>query len=416
MSMHHSPYSTTSNEPETSEESVLLNLIHSYDWAAALARITTHPSESRVIGEQGRTPLLIACDHDAPAVVIHSLLKAFPEATMMVGNSKMNALHITCSSSHASVHVARILLEAGKPHIMTMMHDVDGDTPLHTACRCGAPIEVLEVLLRANPLAVHERDLEGLTPLLRLWVRYTVILGNDAIESVNCAADLHGELLDAWKKTELLLRCAHRGTCDDDPSGHAFRAVHAACAVDCPRSVVRIAARMYPQQLEELDEKGQTPLLIAAQSPVFKVRDLSDEGYTFENIIYGEETFDDEQNDHNNENDGDQDGSSQPPVIEIILNANQGSASASAGIPDAQGRLPLHIALESRKTWKEGVKQLVEVYPEVVSILDPKTALYPFMLAAIGYGADLTTVYEICRLNPSLIPEVYEKHHSSILL
>lgn len=411
--MQYPPYS---NEPESTEESVLLNLIHSYDWAAALARTTTHPSESRIIGEQGRTPLLIACDHDAPAVVIHSLLKAFPEATMMVGNSNMNALHITCSSNHASVHVARILLEAGKPDTMTMMHDVDGDTPLHTACRCGAPIEVLEVLLRANPLAVYERDLEGLTPLLRLWVRYTVILGNDAIESVNCAADLNDELLDAWKKTELLLRCAHKGTCDDDSSGHPFQAVHAACAVDCPRSVVRIAAKMYPYQLSELDEKGQTPLLIAAQSPVFKVRDLSDQGYTFENVIYGEETFDDEQkNGLGNENEGDQEGFGQPPVIEIILNANQGGASASAAIPDLHGRLPLHVALESPKTWKEGVKQLVGVYPEAVSILDPKTAMFPFMLAAKRYGADLTTIYEICRLNPSLIPEVYLKYHGPTL-
>ncbi|GAX09844.1 hypothetical protein FisN_11Lh178 [Fistulifera solaris] len=410
MSIPTQQYPSTYGEP--ADETVLLSLIHSYDWAAALARITTHPSESRIIGEQGRTPLLIACDHDAPAVVVHSLLKAFPEAAMMVGNSNMNALHITCSSNHASVHVTRILLEAGNPIAMTMMHDIDGDTPLHTACRCGAPIEVLEVLLRANPLAVHERDLEGLTPLLRLWVRYTVILGNDAIDSVNCAADLHGELLDAWKKTELLLRCTQRGACDDDSSsGHAFRPVHAACAVDCPRSVVRIAARMYPHQLEEVDEKGMTPLLIAAAAPVFKVRDLSDQGYTFEDIIYGEETFDDQE--QTNKNDGDTDGFSQPPVIEIILNANQGGASASAGIPDSKGRLPLHVALESQKTWKEGVKQLVEVYPEGVSTVDPTTSLYPFMLAAKGVGGDLTTIYEICRLNPSLILDVYEKRNGS---
>ena len=66
--------------------------------------------------------------------------------------------------------VVRFLLTAGvDPNLASLLH---GDTPLHAACRCGAPIEVLDVLLQANPQAVLERDYEGLTPLLRLWVRY----------------------------------------------------------------------------------------------------------------------------------------------------------------------------------------------------------------------------------------------------
>ena len=127
-------------------------------------------TEARAVGVQGRKPLHVACDHDAPAVVVHALLKAHPEGSTMVGTSNMNPLHITCSSQHASVHVVRVLLEGGHT-LQTSMRDVDGDTPLHAACRCGAPIEVLDVLLRANPAAVNERDYEGLTPLLRLWVR-----------------------------------------------------------------------------------------------------------------------------------------------------------------------------------------------------------------------------------------------------
>jgi hypothetical protein len=121
-------------------------------------------------------------------------------------------------------------------------------------------------------------------------------------------------LEDAWNKTELLLSCAHRGsllektvpssvqsslsaaslstnpmdtvhvgvgnsysgngihTDHDCAGGVVFRAVHAAAAVDCPRAVLKIAAAVYPRQLDEKDENGMTPLMIAAQAPILSAR------------------------------------------------------------------------------------------------------------------------------------------------
>ena len=64
--------------------------------------------------------------------------------------------------------------------------------------------------------------------------------------------------------------------------------MHAVAAVDCPRPVIKMATVLYPKQLEELDEMGMTPLLIAAKAPIFKVRDLSDEGFMLEDRIYGD--------------------------------------------------------------------------------------------------------------------------------
>lgn len=366
---------------------------------------------------QGRKPLHVACDHDAPAVVVQALLKVYPEASTMVGTSNMNPLHITCSSQHASVHVIRVLLEGGLPY-QTQMRDVDGDTTLHAACRCGAPIEVLEVLLRANPVAVHERDYEGLTPLLRLWVRYFVILGDDVIQGVKGPGDLTGELGEAWKKTELLLRCAYHGLAQDEHADHpvnlksggipgmtpglssepgalhtAFQAVHAASAVDCPRPVVKIATIIHPHQVDEKNENGLTPLLIAARAPIFKVRDLSDEGYLLEDRIHGDVT----DGDVNNQDD--EDNSGQPSVIEILLSASPFSAC----VPDPGGRLPLHLALESGKRWNQGVKDIVNCYSDALGLPDSKTNLPPALLAAVGAKADLTTVFEIIRTDPSLL-------------
>jgi ankyrin repeat protein len=385
------------DEDAETPDSVLLSLVQSYDWAGALARIASFPDECKAVGVQGRTPLHVACDHDAPAVVVEALLKAYPEASLMVGTSNMNPLHITCSSQHTSVHVVRVLLEGGH-HLQSSMCDVDGDTPLHAACRCGAPIEVLEVLLEANPPAVNERDYEGLTPLLRLWVRYFVILGDDVIQGVRGPADLTGELGEAWNKTELLLHCAHLGSLEKTKQGsaappqYAFRAVHAASAVDCPRPVVKIAAIVHPNHLEQKDENRMTPLLIAAQAPIFKVRDLSDEGYLLEDRIHGDDTY----NETTHEEDHD---CSQPSVIDILIDAGANGAC----IPDAKGKLPLHLAIASGKRWGEGVKAILEAYPDALSHPDVETGLLPFMQAASVERPDCGTILELLRKDPSLV-------------
>lgn len=401
-----------SNAPD----SVLLSLVQSYDWAGTLARIASNPEEARAVGVQGRQPLHVACDHDAPAVVVQALLKVYPEASTMVGTSNMNPLHITCSSQHASVHVIKVLLEGGIPY-QAQMPDVDGDTPLHAACRCGAPIEVLEVLLKANPQAVRQRDYEGLTPLLRLWVRYFVILGNDVIQGVRGPGDLTGELGEAWSKTELLLKCAHHGLhgVEELAGGSGipgitkgisaqmgalhsnFQAVHAAAAVDCPRPVVKIATIIYPHQVDERDEAGLTPLLIAASAPIFKVRDLSDEGYLLEDRIHGDVTDSDE-----DIQEDDEVAEKQASVIEILLEA---SADAAC-VPDPQGRLPVHLALASGKRWNQGIKHLITSYPDALCVVDCKTQLAPFQLAAEGPKSDLSTIFEVIRTNPSVLKDV----------
>ncbi len=458
--------------PDHSPVNDLLTLVQSYAWSATLRRISTHPSEASSVGEQGRTPLHVACDHDAPAFVIRALLKANPSAATMVGTSDMNPLHITCSSQHASVETVRVLLnESENKSEVTAMKDVDGDTSLHAACRCGAPIQVIEVLLMANPSLVHDRDYEGLTPLLRLWVRYFVTLGDDTINGVCAKGDVKGELAEAWSKTELLLRAAYHGsiesyetkstvddfesvgelkattainsgcelpckfgtdsglrrelvetnvsvkkqgmikTNDKNQCEHApglFHVIHAASAIDCPRAVVKIATVLYPQQLDEYDLSCRTPLMIAAMAPIFKEHDLSDEGYSLEELIHGDDVNTAEYN-HN-----DYTEQKQPTVIDVLLEAGADARKGHAGFKE--GRLPLHSAIISGKRWNEGLKILRDSYPDSLMKVDGETGLFPFMLAAaagceelaseittIGRCCDLNTIFEILRNLPGVI-------------
>ena len=311
----------------------------------------------------------------------------------------MTPLHLTCSSAHASVHVVRVLLEQGEEE-QCKIQDLDGDTPLHAAARSGAPLEVLKALLLAYPAAANVRDFEGLTPLLRLWVRYVVTLGDDALENIVSEAELTGELGEAWRKTELLLHCAYHGKLDDNHKFGSTGVVHAAAAVDCPRAVVKIAARIFPHQLAKRDKNGLTPLLIAAQAPIFKDRDLSDDAYLFEDVVHGDESS------GSDDDDEEQPSDTQPSVIEILLQANQGDASAAACFADPSGRLPLHLALDSGKKWNQGVHDLAQVHPEGLAYVDRTCNLYPFMLAAKGDRSDLNTVYEVLRFNPSILSDL----------
>lgn len=413
------------DDEEEDSTTVLCAMLESNDWAGALSRIASHPAECMSIHQEGRRPLHLACADDAPAVVVQALCKAHPEASVMVGTSGMTPLHLTCSSPHASVHVVRVLLELGLP-AQCAVRDLDGDTVLHTACRSGAPVEVLEVLLRANPTAVHERDYEGLTPLLRLWVRYVVTLGGDAWQDM-ADADLfdsnqsNSDLGQAWSKTVLLLRTAYYGSLEQPHNNNITTqsndpyVVHAAAAIDCPRPVLQMAARVFATQLNQRDRNGLTPLQIAAQAPIFDERDLSDEGYLLEDVVHGDESSTDSARPHqssqqpaNKPNDTSSTTASSPSVLEILLQANAAQPCGGASVPDPLGRLPLHVALATGKRWApHGVGALVLAYPEGLCQADP-TGDVPFLLAARGNDADLDTAYQVLRYNPSVLTDVVE--------
>ena len=66
-------------------------------------------------------------------------------------------------------------------------------------------------------------------------------------------------------------------------------------------------------------------------------------------------------------------------VIQILLEASPEAASYSH---PRTGRIPLHFAILSGKSWHEGVCPMLEVYPDGIMVVDSVTGLYPFMLAA----------------------------------
>jgi hypothetical protein len=249
----------------------LLYLVEERHWVEALQRISSHPHEVYQFGIQRRAPIHLACDHDAPAFLVQTLMDLWPEGAFMVGTSYMNPLHITCSSRNASNEIVHLLLAGcGNPLRITSAQDIDGDTPLHAACRCAAPIDVLATLLQTNPATVFVYDYEGLNPLLRLWVRYYVVLDEPIISNIQSASDLTPDLVEGWQKSLLLLQVMDTVVKTNEGQGSAtFRAVHCASALECPRCVLRISMILYPDQILTPDEHGRLPLHIATNAPVY---------------------------------------------------------------------------------------------------------------------------------------------------
>jgi ankyrin repeat protein len=381
--------SSMMNESNNDDEGPVsvLSLVQNYDWSNALTRIQQFPQECQQIGHRGRTPLHVACDRDAPPEIIRALVQAYPQACLFVGTTGMNPLHIACSSDHASPEVIQTLLVAATEvsaaaHLklnlaqtMASRKDVDHDTPLHSACRCGAPLAVLRLLMLVYPEAVHQRDYEGLTPLLRLWVRECVLLGDDTIQGVQGPEGLTGELGDAWKKTMMLLYCAYVGSIKPLEEQHqqlqgaaapvatsrnvSFWPMHAMAAIDCPRRVVKIAAtKIHRDQLLQKDENGMTPLLIACKAPIYKFQDIAYDGADLEDKLEDHLYNSDEGNNNDDANmisaDERESTFTLPSVIEILLQAEP----AAARIADPSGKLPLQLAMESGRTAAQGVEAL----------------------------------------------------------
>eukprot|EP00529_Nitzschia_sp_RCC80_P020885 CAMPEP_0113454082 /NCGR_PEP_ID=MMETSP0014_2-20120614/7683_1 /TAXON_ID=2857 /ORGANISM="Nitzschia sp." /LENGTH=380 /DNA_ID=CAMNT_0000345483 /DNA_START=288 /DNA_END=1430 /DNA_ORIENTATION=+ /assembly_acc=CAM_ASM_000159 len=355
----------TDYDEEKSDTAPLLLMVQKYQWKDALKRIQEFPEECKVVGTLGRTPLHWAVDHDAPEEVIQALTRTYPQACLQVGTTGMNPLHIACSSDHASAESVRVLLmESAKVHMaeqMVSMRDVDQDTPLHSACRCGASIDVMRLLMLVHPDAVNQRDYEGLTPVLRLWVREYVLLGGDAISNVKGPEDLVGELGEAWKKTMLMMYCAYMGSLKPlegvEPTKKVFRPLHAVAAIDCPRRVIKIATIVYKDQLSVRDENGMTPLLIACQAPVYKFQDIADDGADLEDML--EDHLYADGDDTEMAQEGDDDGSPRtglPSVIDLLMEAEPSASK----IADPTGKLPLQLAKESGKKRSEGIRALTD--------------------------------------------------------
>lgn len=324
-----------------------------------------HADEAGAVDENQNTPLHVAASR--PDIIgletVKLVLDAHPSSALMQNNYGYSPLHVACLYK-APLEVIELLLSASPE--ATCLKNRKGQTALFISLSVGAPVGVLRALLEARPVSVHIRDENGISSIALAWhmllsgkvfeergmeKRSETRRSNANISSlavISRSSSLKGDIRSWMSKIDLLLRAAFHGTVAEClPRGRQWRAVHAACSGGTvPPDVLAFALQILPSEADVPNESKDFPLHIAASAPPHEANCPAQ-------LASGES-------------------------IDLLLSIN----STAARKTDRRGRLPVHLALNSGKTWSNGVRGLVEAFPESVRMRDPPTMLYPFMLAA----------------------------------
>ena len=355
----------------------IINSERDDEWKAVMQRIQTHPHEAGVQGEHHlQTPLHAACLRYPPYEAVQALLKACPECASHQNKEGETTLHLAVEGSSEDVQL--LILSAFPDSIMKQ--DKYGDTPCHRACALGACIEVLEKFVEANPEVIDVPNNDGITPFFMLSNSY------EMAESIQDISE-EGEFWDEWEKALLFLSASYFKSYSI-PREKPFRILHAVAGAKCPRALVRTCVNLFSYQLLSLDEANRVPLSIAASTEVFSEPEKKEAPDTPSDTDEGSQ-------EENNLS-----------VLQIFLAAEPKAAS----IVDSEGKLPLTYAIENGIRWEEGLEDLLWAFPQALYLQDPKTSLYPFMLAGASKDSSVETIYSLLRAFPVLVQTGIQNH------
>ena len=186
----------------------------------------------------GRTPLHLALENNAPEVVTTALLEAWPGAAKEKdrwGDTPLQyALH------YKAPEAVVMALIAAWPDAVKVKNEL-GSTPLYVAIQNNAPEAVVMALLAACPDAVKEQD--GIGDTLLIYA-----LQNKATEAVAMA------LFEAWPDAAK----EKSGRYGNTPLHHAL--VH-----NAPEAVLTALLTAWTDAVKEKNNTGNTPLHIAVK-------------------------------------------------------------------------------------------------------------------------------------------------------
>uniref|UniRef100_A0A6U6H910 Uncharacterized protein n=1 Tax=Odontella aurita TaxID=265563 RepID=A0A6U6H910_9STRA len=264
-----------------------------------------------------------------------------------------------------------------------LVQDDDGDTPLHFACSAGRDPRFLQYFLDDKAFVVHKANNDGRLPVDDLIVWFVDENDSDS-EGDNTMPLLERAtedmLTSLWQRLEVLMVMATDETCENELSSARFQPLHAAASYqNFPSIVLRLACKLFSDELTRRDENGLVALHVAScKQECQKSKDPGTEMYA-------------ELARWNSDREND-------TIITFLTSLNPDSAQ----LLTYEGRLPLHVAIESGKSISD-IQHLLSVAPKSLEIRDRVTRLQPFMLSAIGEGASFDLIYFLLLRNPELL-------------
>lgn len=358
------------------------------DWGSLILESHNHPTDVFYQDRFRNTALHLVCRRQPPLDVIVALVRVYPTAVAVQTIDGMTPLHLACYCG-ANADAIKILLEACATSVSIL--DNKNRSPLHCACagyRTLDKHEVIKLLLQYDPgLAVLE-DSKKRTPLSLMLDDYVEEIEEATYDQFpNTIHDYYDDLTESSKEeddysdiitpqlqqcincTTYLLKAAHYGSVASDRfSKEPFQIVHSAVGVaTCPPHLVRLAIKLKPEQVEEPDINGNLPLHIAAMT---KYPDIN---YSDENL----------------------------GVVDSILSLYP----EAARIPNDSGKLPLCLAIESGKTWDNGIRSIIEAHPGGLATIQIEVRLFHRILEQISKDFPQRVFFEVIKSNPEILSE-----------
>ena len=289
------------------------------------------------------------------------MLKTCESAGYMQDNDGSTPLHVACWNG--SDEVIQLLVAASREVVSIV--DKNGKSALHLACSSWPPPsdQTIELLLMADPEISMLADNNGDTPLSLLCSRNQARM-RMALESVardnDADAVYNGVLAPFWKQLRLLLtaNAGDRFSREDN-----WKLVHACTTVpDCPQLLFELALKLHPEQVKQ-KWCGHFPLHLAAECPTSQLDETHRDGFYITSLL--------------------------------------ALFPKACSVPDDIGRLPLHIAIQSGKTWEYVLQKLFESYPAALLVREGQHFLLPFMVAALSGDRNDPRECRVHRLPPN---------------
>lgn len=341
-------------------------------YGAIPARVESHPDDLQWTDRYGSTALHILCQArvvDTPLLAaVDSILRIAPDQVVWANVATWTPLHFAVekrleSDANSTALILRLIEACPAAVSVRTQSGFKTKTPFHIACEADAEYLVLMAMLTINPRLATEpyvkKDIYAVVenPLQLLWKNHNHSTSNASSQK------------QTKEKMALLLKAAHYGTVRPLAPGRSFRLLNAACSVRCPRDYFTRILKEHLDQVGQADENGMLPLHYAVCHAT-----ADSQAYT-------------------------------QYVIEALLEA----CPASASIPDATGRMPLHVAVTSDAllTWhKGGVRELTFSCPNALRKRDPVTNFVPFLASALQANKTrlhLSTTFELLLAAPEMV-------------
>jgi hypothetical protein len=234
----------------------------------------------------------------------------------------------------------------------TLCTDTDGDTPLHWALDMYMSPRRIKQLIRHSKRALPVKNQAGKRP-------FDQFVGN----FVDTDWQLH-ELCgrEVWDNIQAYLKVVAEAEVSSEKE---WLPVHmlAGSSIDFPSVFMDIALHYNKEDLSKPNGKGLLPLHLACARQSMDPETPSD-------------------------------GTWASKILALYPQAAYKATNSK--------RLAIHVAVESQKPLLL-IASLLKAYPNSLNVKDPRTGLWPFILAGVDNHDDCNTSYALLRADPSII-------------